>query len=96
MVIGAILLFSSSVSAWDPVFEEPFQIETVTGDFDFASHPDPCIADWDGDGLEDLIVGQFSGGKIKWWKNVGSLGDPQFSYQGLIYADGSPISVGGT
>jgi hypothetical protein len=31
----------------------------------------PCWADVDGDGKKDLLVGQFSGGKIRVFKNRG-------------------------
>jgi hypothetical protein len=31
----------------------------------------PCWADIDGDGKKDLLVGQFSGGKIRVFKNLG-------------------------
>ncbi len=32
----------------------------------------PCWADMDGDGMKDLLVGQFSGGKIRVYKNLGA------------------------
>src|SRR3954470_16522914 len=31
----------------------------------------PCWADVDGDGKKDLLVGQFNGGKIRVYKNLG-------------------------
>ena len=36
------------------------------------------VADWDGDGLKDVIVNSIWG-KVEWYKNVGSQGAPQLS-----------------
>ncbi len=36
------------------------------------------VADWDGDGLKDVITNSIWG-KIEWYKNVGSKGNPQLS-----------------
>lgn len=102
VVLSLLLFGSASVFAQAPVFKKPLLIKPVgtTGTapyyFTGVHHPDPCIADWDDDGLADLIVGQFSGGRVKWWKNTGSVGNPRFEYKGLLYADGKKISVGAT
>lgn len=37
----------------------------------------PCVADWDADGLFDLLVGGGSG-KVVWHRNVGSRTEPRF------------------
>jgi hypothetical protein len=31
----------------------------------------PCLADIDRDGIPDLLVGQFNGGKIRFYKGIG-------------------------
>ncbi|XOV93473.1 MAG: FG-GAP repeat domain-containing protein [Bacteroidota bacterium] len=36
------------------------------------------VADWDGDGLKDVIINSIWG-KVEWYKNVGSKGSPQLS-----------------
>ena len=38
----------------------------------------PTVADWDGDGLSDLLVGTGSGA-VYWLRNIGEVGDPAFA-----------------
>jgi hypothetical protein len=52
----------------------------------------PCWADIDGDGLKDLLVGQFNGGKIRVYKN---LGDGKFAAGKWLEADGQVAEVPG-
>jgi len=41
-------------------------------------HAAPCFADVDGDGLKDLLVGQFGDGKLRIYRNLGAAGAPRF------------------
>ncbi|MHC5011717.1 MAG: FG-GAP repeat domain-containing protein [Planctomycetota bacterium] len=41
-------------------------------------HAAPCFVDFDGDGLRDLLVGQFGDGKLRIYKNVGDRSAPKF------------------
>jgi hypothetical protein len=52
----------------------------------------PCWADLDGDGKKDLLVGQFRGGKIRVYKN---LGDGKFAAGEWLKADGEVAEVPG-
>jgi hypothetical protein len=52
----------------------------------------PCWADIDGDGKKDLLVGQFSGGKIRVFKN---RGDRQLDAGDWLMADGKVAEVPG-
>ena len=52
----------------------------------------PCWADIDGDGKPDLLVGQFRGGKIHVFKN---LGDGKFAEGYWLQVDGKPAEVPG-
>lgn len=63
--------FGSSLSAADfdaPVLvtggDKPIQVES-------PGYAAPCLADIDGDGIEDLLVGQFNGGKITYYRGLG-------------------------
>jgi WD40 repeat protein len=43
-----------------------------------GAHANPVIADWDGDGLWDIITGSADGG-VYWYRNAGRRGQPQFA-----------------
>ncbi|HEX9971327.1 MAG TPA: FG-GAP-like repeat-containing protein [bacterium] len=53
----------------------------------------PQIADWNEDGLIDLLVGD-TNGKISLFLNNGSVGNPQLTGKGFIKANGFDLYVG--
>jgi len=56
-------------------------------------HLVPCVMDWNGDGKRDLIVGQFSKGKIRLYLNHGTDGSPVFKEYSFLHAGGKEISL---
>lgn len=56
-------------------------------------HAAPFVADLDGDGLPDLLVGQFHEGRLRVYRNVGSKGKPRFDAFTWLQADGKLASV---
>ena len=46
-------------------------------DIDTFGAPCPCLADFDGDGLQDIICGEFLDG-LTWFKNAGTSTQPEF------------------
>jgi hypothetical protein len=58
-----------------------------------VGHLVPCVADWNGDGLKDLIVGQFSQGKIRLYVNAGTAAEPVLKDAGFMQAGGEDISL---
>jgi hypothetical protein len=47
-------------------------------DVERSGHAAPFVGDIDGDGKPDLLVGQFSGGKLRVYRNVGTAKNPRF------------------
>lgn len=67
------------------VGDSPIQVES-------PGYACPGFADMDGDDLKDLLVGQFAGGKIRVFKNLGKQG---FGEGQWLKADGDVAEVPG-
>ncbi len=81
-------------------FQPPFRIKTEAGQFVEVESPGyacPTMADVDGDGDDDLVVGQFSGGNMRVYRN-GAENDssPKFAdAEEWILTDGKRAVVPG-
>ena len=91
--ISLLLVIPFLVSADIPQFHEPVIVQADGVNLDVGIMADPFMIDWDGDGLNDLLVGQFSPGKVGFYKNIGTSGNPVFTFSNFLQADGSDISV---
>lgn len=58
-----------------------------------VGHLAPILYDLDGDGLLDLVVGTFSPGSIRVYRNVGKPGEPKFGGYETVQAGGKEIRV---
>ncbi len=59
--------------------DEPFRVHAEGQPIDVEiGHAAPFVVDFDGDGLKDLLVGQFGGGKLRIYKNTGTNAEPAF------------------
>ena len=54
------------------------KVEAAGAPIDVYGAPNPCIADWDGDGDLDLICGEFVDG-LTWFENIGTRTEPRFA-----------------
>lgn len=75
-------------------FERPVRLKGGT-EFVRVERPGyaaPCLADIDGDGKPDLLVGQFAKGKIRVYKG---LGDGKFAAGDWLKAEGAVAEVPG-
>lgn len=65
----------------------PFAVEARGGVIDVAGgNSAPWLADLDGDGLAELLVGQFEDGCVRVYRNVGARGRPRFDGFELLRA----------
>jgi hypothetical protein len=88
------LLFPIALFSQTPAFGKCSKIEAngqpITVD---AGHANPSVVDWDGDGLKDLLLGQYGSGKIRFYKNSGTNEAPVFTDFSYLQADGADISL---
>ncbi len=49
--------------------------------------------DWDEDGLNDLLVGE-NNGQVRFYRNIGTAGNPSLTYDGLVMVGGLAIDIG--
>ncbi len=60
---------------------------------DVGTYAAPLMVDWNGDGLEDLLAGQFEDGMIRYYPNSGTAGEPVFSEFQYLRDGGGILSV---
>ncbi len=87
-----VLCLATAVSAAD--FGPPVQLKAGKHSVRVESpgYAAPCWADIDRDGKKDLLVGQFAGGKIRFYKN---LGDGKLAAPSWLKADGKIAQIPG-
>jgi hypothetical protein len=76
-----------------PSFHEPVILQADGSNIVVSLMADPFMVDWDGDGLNDLLVGQFYPGKVRFYKNIRTNQNPEFTFSNYLQADGADISV---
>lgn len=76
---GAVYLVPNEGTRQKPIWGDPQRLKAASGPIT-ASDGDagPCVADWDGDGRLDLLLGSGSG-SVVWCRNVGTKTKPELA-----------------
>jgi hypothetical protein len=76
---GDLKLRINEGSATSPQFAvDNVDVQTAGGPLHVDKHLCPVVADWDGDGLWDIVAG-CDDGSVTWFRNVGKRGAPAFA-----------------
>lgn len=69
--------------------KEPVRLEAAGKPIDTeVGHAAPFVGDFDGDGVNDLLVGQFGDGLLWIYRNEGTNEEPQLA-AGVTFKDGA-------
>ena len=96
MIFTVSLIFCTSISyAITPTFDQPIKLQANGQDINVGTggNASPFMVDWDSDGKQDLLLGQYMGGKVRFYKNTGAHFNPTFGNFVYLQADGQDISV---
>jgi hypothetical protein len=90
-----VLLFAAVCFGQTPVFDLPVAIEAngMPINVGVGGNASPFLVDWNGDGKQDLLLGQYDGGKVRYYQNIGENFNPVFGNFEYMQADGSDITV---
>jgi hypothetical protein len=94
--LSALLALLAIVAfAQTPVFDAPVALEANGGPINVGTggNASPFVVDWNGDGKQDLLLGQYDGGKVRFYANIGEDSAPVFGDFEYLQADGSDISL---
>jgi hypothetical protein len=74
------LIAAAAAPPDDNPFLPPVRVEAGGKPLDIerSAHAAPFVGDVDGDGLPDLLVGQFHEGRLRIYRNTGTKGKPRF------------------
>ena len=79
MALSLLLLAGLQTPSPPSLFEKPFRVRDGSQYIDVdVGHAAPLYTDFDGDGVPDLLVGQYGDGKLRIYHNVGTAKEPRF------------------
>jgi hypothetical protein len=87
-VAAGLSAATGSLFGESTVFHKPVRLQAEGQDIDAGAvwgHTSPCLADVDGDGVRDLVVGDYSG-KFRFFRNIGSNLEPTYAAPKFLMA----------
>jgi hypothetical protein len=92
-VLGEVYFLPNEGKGRELVFGTPRRLEAAGQPIKVDGDAAPVVADWDGDGRPDLIVGA-SDGSVVWYRNAGGAGLPRLEAARTLVG-ASPLGWGG-
>jgi len=96
LTVSALMLTPQQLSASVLNLGPQELVQAKGSDIQVAGYSVPCLADWNNDGLADLVIGEGgsgSSGKVRIYLNGGTSADPQFSDYFYAKSNGADLAV---
>jgi hypothetical protein len=95
IVLGVLLGLAFAPGERSAELAAPVHVEAGGRPLDVerSGHAAPFVADFDGDGLPDLLVGQYHEGRLRIYRNKGTRARPKFDTYEWFRAGGKIASV---
>jgi hypothetical protein len=94
---GKVLLFRNLGDRTRPAFDAGEYLLDAAGQIlDVGFMASPAVADWDGDGARDLLVGEEGIAGVFWYRNLGTSTARRLEFRGRLQADGQDLVVPST
>ena len=90
LAVAAPALAADSGELLPPV---PIPVDGRPLDVEREGHAAPFVGDFDGDGVRDLLVGQYFEGRLRVYRNTGTRAAPKFDSYVWFKAGGAIASV---
>lgn len=89
---GYVFLYCNVGTTEAPRFQGPTMLEADGQPLKVEWYSAPRVADWNGDGLPDLICGEGPNGSVHYYQNVGTRTAPKLADRGKLSAEGEVIT----
>jgi len=92
-VLVAVALLAPLALGVTPLFIGPELVTDNGTPIDVGNYGAPAMYDWNLDGVKDLVLGQFTQGKIRLYLNTGPDSAPQFDGYTFLKSGGVDITL---
>jgi hypothetical protein len=93
-LISSAALQAAPAGGWSDELTTPFRVAAGGAAINVEiGHAAPLVTDFDGDGVFDLLIGQFGGGKLRIYRNQGDNANPKFDTFAWFQAGGKDGTV---
>ncbi len=94
LLSATVIALLAATPAFAQELGKPVRLEADGKPIDTEiGHATPALYDFDGDGKRDLLVGQFGGGKMKIFRNLGTREKPKFGPEEFLTAGGNVVTT---